>query len=129
VRLWRFESGLHYGRWRALFRVGVKLLTKSKRIRNLNRFLAVTVMLTLWVWICALEVSPELHHFLHKDAQSPAHNCLVTQFQHQSLHHGCTTVVLPAAPTDWSTLITQSYFVFPHSFDYRLSQSRAPPSA
>jgi hypothetical protein len=127
VSLW--NPRLHRGTSRALFGFGVKLSTNSKRSRNLNRFLAVEVMLTLWVWMCALEVSPELHHFLHKDAQSPAHNCLVTQFQHHSLHPGCAPLLLPARPTEWSPLIAQNYFLVPPSFDYRLSPSRAPPSA
>jgi len=107
----------------------VKSLKRAGHPRVGGEIAAVGLMLFLWFATCALTVSPELHNFFHKDAQSFAHNCLITQFQHHSLHPSCTPVALPAAPTDWRPLLTHSDFLLHSSFDYRLSPSRAPPSA
>jgi len=89
----------------------------------------IAVMLLVWLGVCALEVSPELHHFLHRDAQSPAHNCLITQLQQHSIASGVASAVAPMAPVSWSPLVAHGQFQPFASFDYRLSPSRAPPCA
>jgi hypothetical protein len=124
----RIQSCLHYGTWRALFDCIVKFPASLKHLRRCSRFAAVVVMLSLWVGMCALEVSPELHHFLHKDSQSPAHNCLVTKFQHHSVLSGFAPALAPASPRDCDPLVIYSDFPLFASFDYRLSPSRAPPA-
>jgi hypothetical protein len=85
-------------------------------------------MFSLWVAMCALEVSPELHRLLHKDAQDPAHNCLVTQFQHDSVLSGFVAAAAPAIPDVRGVLVSCGGFQFPPSYDYRLPPSRAPPA-
>jgi len=101
----------------------------SKQARNDSRLAAVLLALSLWLGLCALEVSPDLHHFLHRDAQSPTHNCLVTQLQHHSVLSGCAVTRIPIAPATWSWLGGCRDFRFYPFSDYRLSPSRAPPSA
>src|SRR5579862_4054778 len=110
-------SRLQRGTRSALLPLGLKLSTSSKHRRNGRRFSAVAVILLLWAWVCALEVSPELHHFLHKDAQSPAHNCLVTQLQHHGTHPGSAPAIVALPPTGWNALITREHFFLPASFD------------
>jgi hypothetical protein len=108
--------------------LGVKLLTISKHLHITGRFAAVAVMLSLWLGMCVLEVSPDLHNFIHRDAQSPVHNCLVTQFQHHSVHSAFVPVCAPVAPANFSLLVAVRDFKLSASFDYRLSPSRAPPT-
>ena len=69
----------------------------SKHQRNGSRLAAVAVMISLWVALWALEVSPDLHRLLHEDAQSPGHTCLVTQFQHHLLLSGFVAAATPRA--------------------------------
>jgi hypothetical protein len=86
-------------------------------------------MFSLWAAMCALEVSPELHRLLHKDAQEPGHNCFVTQFQHHSLLSGFVAAVAPAMPEVSGLLVSSADFQFRPAYDYRLPPSRAPPAA
>jgi len=107
----------------------VKLSTILKRLRVAGRITTIAVMLLAWFGVCAIEVSPELHSFLHKDAQSPAHTCLVTQLQKHSIDSGFVSAVTPAPSAVWNSLVTLGEVQFFASFDYRLSPSRAPPLA
>jgi len=91
--------------------------------------MTIAVMLLAWLGVCAAEVSPELHTFLHKDAQSPAHTCLVTQLQKHSIDSGFAPAISPAPPVTWNLLVAKCEFRLFTSFDYRLSPSRAPPLA
>lgn len=95
---------------------------------SLPRILGVGLMLGLWVWVSTLSVSPQLHHWLHKDSQSTAHQCLITQLGKESWLTG-SACVLTAAPTPvyLGLLRVLEFPDFPTA-DYRLSPSRAPPS-
>jgi hypothetical protein len=107
----------------------VKLSTISKHLRVGGRITTIAVLLLAWLGVCALEVSPELHHFLHKDAKSPAHTCIITQLQQHSIDTGAAAAVAPVPPAIWNLLVTQEQSHPCASFDYRLSPSRAPPLA
>jgi hypothetical protein len=85
------------------------------------------MMLFAWLAVCAIEVSPELHAFIHKDAQSPAHTCLVTQLQKHSIDSGFVPAVTPAPSVGWNSLVMLGEVQRFASVDYRLSPSRAPP--
>jgi len=98
------------------------------RRRKAGRVAAVAVMLSLWAAMCALEVSPELHRLLHQDAQSPSHNCLVTQFQNHSLLSGFVAATAPPAPEASGLLASRGDFQFAPSTDCQLPPSRAPPA-
>ena len=100
---------------------------RAKLKRNGGCLAALTVMISLWVALLALEVSPDLHRLLHEDAQSPNHTCLVTQFQHNLLLSGFVAAVMPALPVVSSAPRTSGHFEFLPSYDYRLAPSRAPP--
>ena len=89
---------------------------------------AVAVMFSLWVAVCVLQVSPELHRLLHKDAQNPGHNCLVTQFQNHSLLSGFAAAVAPSMPEVPGLVICCGDFHFRPAHDYRLPPTRAPPA-
>ena len=85
-------------------------------------------MLSLWLGICALGVSPELHHLLHKDAQKAGHTCVVTHLQQHSCLATFAATGLPEPPTSWGMLETSGEVQFLPSTDYLVSQGRAPPS-
>jgi hypothetical protein len=106
----------------------VKFWFPFKRQLNFGRLTAVAVMLILWGVMCALEVSPNLHNLLHKDAQSPAHNCLVTQFQHHLLLPELVAAVAPVPFELSGPARSCGDCRFSPAYDYRLSPSRAPPA-
>jgi|ERR1017187_9666289 hypothetical protein len=112
----------------ALLQFIVKFWTIPKRQRNGSRLAAVTVMLSLWVALWALEVSPDLHRLLHEDAQRPGHTCLVTQFQHHLLLSGFVAAASPPLPVVSSAPLSSGDFQFLPAYDYRLTPSRAPPA-
>jgi hypothetical protein len=85
-------------------------------------------MLSLWVALWAIQVSPDLHRLLHEDAQSPGHTCLVTQFQHHLLLSGFVAATTPPLPVVSSAPLASGDFQFLPSCDYRLTPSRAPPA-
>jgi hypothetical protein len=111
-----------------LYWISVKLWALSRR-RQGSRLAAVGVMLLLWVAMAALEVSPALHCLLHKDAPSPSHNCLVTQFQNHALLSGFVAAAVPVAPDAPRAALSRSHSQSPASPDYRLPPGRAPPAA
>jgi hypothetical protein len=113
----------------ALLRYSVKFWTTSKHRRNGSRVAAVAVMISLWAALWALEVSPDLHRLLHEDAQSPDHHCLVTQIQHHLLLSGFAAATTPPLPVVSNAPLTCGDFQFLASYDYRLTPSRAPPTA
>ena len=126
------DGALHFHlrnvRRSGLLPVRVQVWMTSRHRRNGSRRAAVAVMISLWVAIWALEVSPGLHRLLHEDAESPGHHCLVTQFQHHLLLPGFVAALAPALPDSSHALIRSGDFQFYPSYDYRLSPSRAPPS-
>jgi hypothetical protein len=85
-------------------------------------------MLSLWVGVYALEVSPRLHEFFHPGAQNPGHNCLVTQLQHHGVLSGFVAAAAPAVSVMWGIPDCPCVSQFLPASDYRLSLSRAPPS-
>ena len=83
-------------------------------------------MLGLWLATAALASSPELHHYLHSDANQIGHECLISVVSKGHL----------AAPAGAAALVPlliggmrAAWLVFrlPDSIDHRLSPSRAPP--
>jgi hypothetical protein len=85
-------------------------------------------MFVLWLGTCAITASPQLHRLLHEDAQSPEHQCLITQLQHQPLLTGFVVILVPVPPVVDVQFVCSIDFQSLSTFDYRLSPSRAPPS-
>lgn len=116
-------------RYCALLAIKVQFWMQSKHHRNGSHLAAVAVMFSLWVTLWALEVSPDFHRYLHEDAQSPGHTCLVTQFQHHLLLSGFVAAATPPLPVvSYAPLVCGDLQFLP-SYDYRLTPSRAPPAA
>src|SRR6266404_3833359 len=99
----------------------VMMKAASKRQQSVGNLAAIALMLFLWLGTCALAASPELHRLIHKDAQAPVHNCLVTQLQQHSLLTGFVAVAEPIAPAVVVTQASSRDFELFSSFDYRLS--------
>ena len=96
---------------------------------SIGKIAAVSVMLGLLLGINALAVSAPLHHLLHQDSKSANHNCLAAQLNKAPLVAGSAGVAI-VAPTSVfpGSAGCVEFGHFPAS-DYRLSPSRAPPSA
>ena len=84
-------------------------------------------MIVLWIGTILLAVFPELHHWLHADAQAPHHQCVVTLVQHQFVLGPAE--VLPTQPPIVQLPYESKHAETPAlgSTDYRVSPSRAPP--
>jgi hypothetical protein len=108
--------------------VSVQLCWKTNGPRGIGRILIVSLMLVLWLGTTALAASPQLHHLLHKDSKSAAHECLVTLLsKSQLLAGGEVTVVVALLPFFFGLLLIAESSRFSIS-EYRLSPSRAPPA-
>jgi type II secretory pathway component PulM len=105
----------------------VKFWSTSRHPRWGGKLAVAGVMLLLWVGTFALTVSPELHHLLHRDSQSPNHNCLVTQIQQHPLLAGVAAITAPVPAPAAVAAACPAEVQFHPAFDYRLSPSRAPP--
>ena len=105
----------------------MKLWSTSKHPRWGGRRAVAGLMLGLWLGTFALMVSPELHQFLHPDAQSANHNCLITQIQQQPLLAGFAAFTVPAAALVAVAVAWSPEIRFLPTYDYRLPPSRAPP--
>jgi len=105
----------------------VKFWGTSRHPRWGGRLAVAGVMLLLWVGTFALTVSPELHHLLHQDSQSPNHNCLVTQIQQHPLLAGFAAIIAPLPAPVAETAACRAEVQFLPASDRRLSPSRAPP--
>ena len=111
-----------------LYKFIVKFWPTSRRQRKAGRFAVAGLMLGLWLVTFAMTVSPQLHRWLHDDAQSAGHHCLVTQLQQGPLLAGLAPALMPSAPLMAVPAPGFPEFQFFSDFDYRLSPSRAPPS-
>ena len=112
----------------ALLQPSLRFLASLKRRPNGSRVVVVAGMFFLWTAMWALEISPALHQLLHKDAQSPGHNCLVTQLQRSLVESAFATALAPAPPPACSCRLSCADFQFYPSYDYRLTPSRGPPA-
>jgi len=100
---------------------------KSERAGNLGKRAASALMLLLWLGTFALTASPQLHTWLHPDAQNPGHRCVATQIQEHGVIGGFTPAVVPLPVPTILELVYCPDSQFLPRFDYRLSLSRAPP--
>ena len=102
----------------------------SHRTAALLRALGKPVLagaLVLFVLLSALaSASPELHHWLHEDHQSPSHYCVITTVEHGQADIASVWVsVVPAAVSlPGSALPCESFFI---SHDLALHPERGPP--
>ena len=86
------------------------------------------LMLSLWLGLSVLAVSPELHQRLHQEFSNLKHDCLLSLLTKGQLlvsWSGAVAVAAPALDLDCSSC--SHSFDYP-SDDYCISQSRAPPS-
>jgi hypothetical protein len=99
-----------------------------KRQRSVARFTLVGLVLSLWIATSAIAASPQLHRLLHQDAQHLNHYCLYTQLSQHSFLADFTPTLAPAPPTLATGAVSLSSSESLPSFDYVVSQGRAPPS-
>ena len=87
------------------------------------------LLLLLWLNLLALAALPQLHHHVHADAASPAHQCAVTAVTQGKFVFQPAAPVFAAAPhaidLEPARLVTLSLPAISH----RLAPGRAPPAA
>jgi hypothetical protein len=106
----------------------VLLWLKSQQRRQFSKFSVGGLMLVLWIVTCALAASPQLHRLLHKDALGPNHYCLFTQISQHSLAASSGYVIAAEPEHSANTGVRLNELELLPSFDFVLSDSRAPPS-
>jgi len=74
----------------------------------------------------ALAASPNLHAFIHNDADSPEHNCAITIFAHGQVDSAVVevTAILPVAPVEFLPQTSVSSF---NALVESLPPGRGPP--
>jgi hypothetical protein len=95
---------------------------------SLRRFIAL-ICLGLFLSLELLSSVPALHKLLHSDADSAAHHCAITLFNHGNVQSADTSapIVIFLGALLFSLPILRSAVFSP--FDYCPSSSRAPPAA
>jgi hypothetical protein len=78
----RSDAGLPFANLKLSFGE-VALGFKLRRLRK--GYLAVSLMLGLWLVLTVLSTSPQLHHWFHHDSAAPAHDCLITSLSKGNL--------------------------------------------
>ena len=100
----------------------------DKRPCSAGKFAVAGFVLALWLATVALAAAPQLHHWLHRDSGDPQHYCLFTQLNQHSL----LATFAPAVAAEPPQLPALAALIFASeslpSFDYAVSQGRAPPS-
>jgi hypothetical protein len=101
-----------------------ELLRQTKRWKSASAFLLAGLVL----FLSAAGASPSLHRWIHPDASSADHQCVITLFTkgHVSSAPVIQIVVGPLLVFGGILLLAET-FVLP-SANYRFSSSRAPPS-
>ena len=99
-----------------------------RRLNSAGRLAVAGWMLTLWLAVVVIFVSPALHQLLHHDSQSDKHECLITHFAKGNfLSDALVGVVLVVNPVCVVAPLPVG-LKFVSSPEYRLSPSRAPPA-
>ena len=99
-----------------------------KRSRSAFRFALVGLVVAVWVATWAIAASPQLHRLLHQDSAHLSHFCLYTQLsQHSFLADFTPAHARPPQPFITRGPSLSGSESLP-SFDYGVSQGRAPPS-
>ena len=87
------------------------------------------LMLAFWFGLNALAVSPQLHHWLHKDSTEPQHQCFIAQlnkgFLLQAFENGISAVPLDGTV---AAFFPEQVHFYPAVED-GICLSRAPPSS
>lgn len=106
----------------------MKLSGTVRGLRSASLMAATGLMLTLWLSVMVLSISPSLHRLLHRDAQNSHHDCLVTHFVKSQVLSGASVAVVPAV--DCASFVAPFVFALPFVSqpENRLSPSRAPPA-
>ncbi len=100
------------------------LFKQNKFVRTASAVL----LAGLFLFLSALSSSPKLHHWLHSDAHSASHDCVVKLFANGQVDVAGTAAAVPVAADLFGGVALRPIALFLPSADYRYSSSRAPPS-
>ena len=93
-----------------------------------SRLAAALFMVTLWMGLNAVALSPKLHQLFHKDAKDADHTCVVTKLQQHSVAPGLVPVIAPLPTDRWNPQPAAPDLQVLLTSDHRLLPSRAPPA-
>ena len=99
-----------------------------RRLNSAGRLAVAGWMLTLWLAVVVISVSPALHQLLHHDFQSDQHECLITHFAKGCFPSEASVGVALMAYLVWVVAPLPVDLKFVSSLEYCLSYSRAPPA-
>ena len=83
----------------------------------------------LVLFVSTAAVIPALHLWLHSDANSPDHSCVVTALTKGQINAGPAALIIIVFVAAVCGLVVYSENLLLHPADYRYSTSRAPPSS
>ena len=109
-------------------------MTKGMRKRiqartSAARLAIAGLMLALWLGMGFVAVSPQLHHWVHADAQSGTHQCLAVQLNKGPLLLGFASVTVSAPISIFVDVPSYEEFHYLPTANHRLCSSRGPPSS
>ena len=85
------------------------------------------LLAALWLVLAMMGASPQLHHKLHEEANSPEHSCVIEHIGEGAFVFSPDPVVATSAPEPLFSSFAISSDI-PSSRDFRVAPSRGPPS-
>ncbi len=99
----------------------------SNSLKRAIRPTLAALLAILLLAVSTISACPSLHHFLHSDAGTSSHQCLVCSFAKGQISAAEVSGVFAALMVSLVGLALLPEFFHLPSFDFRLSHSRAPP--
>jgi hypothetical protein len=96
--------------------------------RKTGGFARIGLVLTLWLGLSAATVSGRIHGWLHADASSLNHACVLTLLSKGQLAVGAVVEPIPLPPALALERAVQLGSQWLPAVDRRVSPSRAPPA-
>ena len=101
---------------------------RSKLQFSAARIAIAGLMLALWLAMGFVAVSPQLHNWIHADAQSGTHQCLAVQLSKGPLLPDFAAIGVPAPVSLYIEVPAFEEFQYLATANHRLCSSRGPPS-
>jgi hypothetical protein len=98
----------------------------SRQFKLLRKAVVALLLVALVLLLDAMAASPALHELVHRDADSPDHQCAVTLFSHGQVDSTTVEVAAIVPPDSFEIVSPISLAVFTSCIE-NLPSGRAPP--